>query len=166
MTTPSHRPVPNDFTFKVVGLTFVEGYPQNLYALQAAMQTLLPRSVDGVSPIFAGFRENDAEPLPVVLKRRPENPHDTNAIEVHAPQIGMIGHVPRDVAARWAPDLDTGDKFRTGVAAILVAPGHEENPGISIVAQRVPDAIDVEIVEPEREILTTGQRIEERGWSE
>jgi len=142
-----NNPVPDNFTFKVVGLSFVEGYPQNLYALQKAAATPNPQSV-GEHPVFAGYRDGDAEPLPVILKRNPDNPYDSNAIEVHSPQIGMLGHVPRDVAARWAADLDAGQKFRTGVAAVLVSPGHEDNPGISIAVRRVVEAeADLEVVD-------------------
>ena len=44
---------------------------------------------------------------PLELRRDPENPHDANAIAVHAPGGGdQVGWVPREIAADLAPDLD------------------------------------------------------------
>jgi len=43
------------------------------------------------------------------LRRDPENPHDPNAIAVHAPGGGgQLGWVPRELAADLASDLDAG----------------------------------------------------------
>ena len=68
------------------------------------------------------------EPLSIVLVRNPANEHDTNAVEVHQPAVGMLGHLPRDIAARVAPWLDAGHLLRVGVASVLVMPGEEDNP--------------------------------------
>jgi hypothetical protein len=44
---------------------------------------------------------------PLELRRDPANPHDPNAIAVHAPGGGdQVGWVPREIAADLAPDLD------------------------------------------------------------
>jgi hypothetical protein len=40
------------------------------------------------------------------LRRQPENPHDPNAIAVHAAGGDQVGWVPRDLAAELAPELD------------------------------------------------------------
>lgn len=42
------------------------------------------------------------------LRRDPANPHDPNAIAVLTPAGAQAGFVPRDVAARLAPQLDAG----------------------------------------------------------
>jgi HIRAN domain len=46
---------------------------------------------------------------PRELRRDVGNPHDPNAIAVHAPDGGeQVGWVPRELAAELAPDLDAG----------------------------------------------------------
>jgi len=46
---------------------------------------------------------------PLELRRDAGNPHDPNAIAVHAPGGGeQVGWVPRELAAELAPDLDAG----------------------------------------------------------
>jgi hypothetical protein len=46
---------------------------------------------------------------PLELRRDPGNPHDPNAIAVHAAGGGeQVGWVPREVAAEIAPELDAG----------------------------------------------------------
>lgn len=51
-------------------------------------------------------------PLKVSLRRDPKNAHDENAIEVilqSTPMKGMmLGFVPRQISARFAPMLDSG----------------------------------------------------------
>jgi hypothetical protein len=73
------------------------------------------------------------------LRRDPDNPHDPQAIAVHAPAGGQLGWVPREVAAELAPLLDAGEAWsavllrerrasprdpRTGVT-MLLAPAAE-----------------------------------------
>jgi len=118
-------------TVKVVGLTFIDGYPDNLHAiadmvLEAQKQTLLRWADDGTGDVT----------VPVILIRNPDNEYDPSAIEVHVPTLGrrasMIGHVPRDLAARLAPSLDRGDAWHVTVAVVLVDPEHPDRPGIEI----------------------------------
>jgi hypothetical protein len=45
------------------------------------------------------------------LRRDAANPHDANAIAVHAPGGEQVGWVPREVAAEIAPALDAGDAW-------------------------------------------------------
>ena len=43
------------------------------------------------------------------LRRDPDNPHDPNAIAVHAAEGGeQVGWVPRELAAELAPEIDAG----------------------------------------------------------
>ncbi len=126
--------------FRVVGLTFVEGYPANLMRLHAAIETAKVDSLnwggDGDGPEDFLTRSAPAE-ITVLLVRNPENEHDENAIEVHVPSLGrrsMIGHVPRDLAARFAPTMDRGDIWTAALSAILVDPEHPDKPGAEVTA--------------------------------
>ena len=53
------------------------------------------------------------------LVRRPDNPADCNAVEAWLRNEHMLGHVPRDLAAEIAPDLDRG----IGLRAYALCPG-------------------------------------------
>jgi hypothetical protein len=109
---------------KVVGVTFTRGYPSNI---------LLLRDI-------AEAAEATGERLTVVLVRNPDNPHDANAVEIHVPALGdmaMIGHVPRDAAARLAARMDAGDRFKAEVAWTRNDPAHTDRPGIDIAIARV-----------------------------
>jgi HIRAN domain len=53
--------------------------------------------------------EDVAPGRPLELRRDPANPHDPNAIAVHAVGGGeQVGWVPREVAAELAPEIDAG----------------------------------------------------------
>jgi hypothetical protein len=116
-------------TTRVVGVTFVPGYPDNLYRLQeVAAERYLS------APGTFGATERP-EGLPVVLIRNPDNAYDANAIEVHVPALsrhGMIGHLPRELAERLAPKLDAGEDWLAEIVAVLVSPENPSNPGIEI----------------------------------
>lgn len=62
------------------------------------------------------------------LRRNPDNPHDPNAIEVHVDGV-MVGHIPAHLAARLAPDLDTGFAWH---AAVEWAGGNLHNVGLRL----------------------------------
>jgi HIRAN domain len=92
----------------------------------------------------AGARQHHAEALqsdaaapgsPLELRRDPDNPHDPNAIAVHAGE-DQVGWVPRELAAELAPQLDAGADWsavvlreqrtsprdpRTGITMLLAA---------------------------------------------
>jgi hypothetical protein len=66
----------------------------------------------------AGAAQHHAEALagedvapgrPLELRRDPANPHDPNAIAVHAPGGEQVGWVPREIAAELAPRMDAGE---------------------------------------------------------
>jgi len=127
---------PSRMSFKVVGVTFVAGYPQNLYRLQEIAATRYLEAPGSLS------NPGQIEPLPVVLIRNPENPHDENAIEVHVPALGrsgMIGHIPAAIAARLAPVIDEGVAYHASVVVVLIHPDNPSNPGIEIRLERVAD---------------------------
>ncbi len=109
---------------KVVGVTFAAGYPDNLLRL---------------ADVAAQAAES-GERLNVQLIRRPDNPYDRNAIEIHVPALGaQIGHVDRANAARLAPRMDAGDRFFAQVLWCRIDPEHTDRPGIDIGIARVLD---------------------------
>lgn len=121
--------MPGEFTLKVVGVSFVPGYPTNIFALN-----------DVAEQTFTG---RDGESISVVLKRNPANEFDSNAIEVHVPTLGddgMIGHVPAAVASRLAPSIDAGDEWTSEIYNVAIHPDHPENPGIHLKITRAEEA--------------------------
>jgi HIRAN domain len=111
---------------KLVGMSFVKPnewpnnklhHPENLQALASACS--------------AAAAANGNEWLAGVLRRNPYNPSDANAVEVHWPPVGMIGHIKRDTVAWLAPLLDKGARFIVELN-VRIAPGHEHNPGVDV----------------------------------
>lgn len=119
------RPLPSPFALKVVGVSFVDAYPDNLWALS---RTQLEAETTG-------------EPLAAVLVRNPDNPHDSNAIEVHVPALGerwaMIGHINAVNAARMAPEIDAGAVWAAEVESVNIVEAHIDRPGIAIRCRRI-----------------------------
>ncbi len=113
------------FTTKVVGVTFGDNYPDDLHAL---------------SDLYALPGQ---EEIAAVLIREPDNEYDANAIGVHIPSLGrercQIGHIPRNLARRLAPELDDGRHWLAQVEEILVTPGQEHQPGCLLRCWPVPD---------------------------
>jgi len=117
------RKMVKQFSAKVVGVTFVPAYPDNLLDLELA---------DSRAQL-------DGEHLAVVLIRNPDNEYDSNAIEVHVPALGdngMVGHLTRPIAARMAPEMDKGILWSAEVESVLIDPDHLDRPGISITCKR------------------------------
>jgi hypothetical protein len=122
--------------FKVVGLTFIDRYPNNLKTIDAFV-------VEAQTKQLGWNGEAVDERVEAVLIRNAENEFDENAVEVHIPMLGrrsMIGHVPRDLAAKLAPSLDRGDVWKCEVETVLVSAENPEQPGIQIVMERVAQA--------------------------
>ena len=121
--------------FKVVGLTFVAGYPDNLLRLGLLLEAAQKAALG-----WGDTSSDEPTRLPVALVRNPDNEHDSNAIEVHVPALGrresMVGHVPRELAARLAPSLDRGDEWDAAVASVLVTPEHPDRPGLEVLVER------------------------------
>lgn len=111
------------FTSPVVGVTFCEDYPDNLLDLARIQRR-------------REAREND-EPLVAILIRNPDNKHDANAIEVHQPSVGMIGHLPRDVAERLAPCLDDGETWHATLRPVRISAEAPEQPGVDVHVEKI-----------------------------
>ena len=117
-------PLPDSWTAKVVGVTFVAGYPKNLH------------EVDVISMSRLALGD---EPLAAVIVRNPANQYDANACEVHVPALGddgMVGHLPAAVAARLAPLLDAGEQWVAEVGSVLISEENPNRPGISVHVRR------------------------------
>ena len=114
-------------TFKVVGLTFRDDYPNNLYRLRDVEESFKREYVNG---------SRDSETVELVLVRDAENPYDENAVEVHAPLLGrggsMVGFVPKILAKKLAEKMDAGASVDAELSAVLVSPENPDNPGIEI----------------------------------
>jgi hypothetical protein len=112
--------VPSPFKTKVVGLTFVAGYPNNVERLEA-------------------YAAENPGPTEALLVRNPANPYDGNALEVHIPVLGdmaMIGHIPKNVAARVSPEIDAGTPWEATLEKVAVHPDHPFNPGVHLTLSR------------------------------
>lgn len=121
---------------RVVGISYVDSYPDNLYKLAEVMEQETVTSVR-----TAGSWADIGAPAPegpaVLLVRNPDNQYDTNAIEVHVPSLGrhgMVGHIPAKdgTAERWARRLDAGAIMTGTVTAVAIHPDHLDNPGLEI----------------------------------
>lgn len=103
------------FESKLVGVKFVEGYPDLFHQI---LDNMMGGPIQWVS-----------------IHREPDNEHDPNAIAIE--WAGMdIGHLTRVTAARMAPELDAGIEWLAFVKEVLVTPGMEDQPGIVIRFKR------------------------------
>lgn len=113
---------------KVVGTTHIDGNVSKLYRIMDAIKEL---ERAGCKPV-----------VPVQLVRRPDNPQDPNAIEVHVRPVGQIGWISRELAAPLSKVLDGTDRpssvdgrqyvITAEVISINKHPDHPDNPGAVI----------------------------------
>ena len=149
-------------SLRVVGMSFTKGYPDNYYRLRDLCESRQLAAIsDGKSDwlddhddaFVGGEPEPDAvgEPVEVLLVRNPFNKYDGNAIEVHIPTLGrtsMVGHIPRDIAARLAVRMDDNQKTTAVIDAVLISPENPDNPGLSITVTVDPDTEQTCVVRP------------------
>jgi HIRAN domain len=119
------QPLPGRWSLKIKGITFQPDYPANLHRLQALVVATAP------------FTSVAAR-----LEREPGNEHDPNAIVVLVDGIGRLGHVPRGVAARLAPEMDAGSRWAAEVTDVLVHPDHPDRHGITVTFRRMRETFD------------------------
>lgn len=106
---------------KIVGVAFVDGYPQNLLDLDAN----------------AGAEEKLDWP-PIEMRRNPYNEYDANAIEIRRSDTDdLLGHLPKELAKRIAPDMDGGVSWEAAITAVDIHPDHWDRPGLSITIRRI-----------------------------
>jgi hypothetical protein len=69
---------------------------------------------------------------PLELRREPGNPHDANAIAVHAGGT-HVGFVPRELAAELAPELDAGRPWSAVVLREQRASPRDSRSGVTML---------------------------------
>ncbi len=94
----------------MVGVSFHPDYPESLHRLE-----------------HGGPRREGS------LIRERDNEHDPNAIAVLI-EGSVVGHLPRLVAARYAPEIDSGARYRVTDYAVQVNWEHPDRPGLDIEA--------------------------------
>ncbi len=91
-------------------------------------------SFEGRQDSIAGLSEG----VELALQRQPENPYDANAIAVCFGTF-QLGFLRREIAARIAPKIDGGTRYRAFISALtgggLTNDGSERNRGINIVVE-------------------------------
>lgn len=129
---PRREPrLPNSFTTRVVGVTFCEGYPENMGRLDLIVRRHL---------LDPQMRSAGMEPIPAVLIRNPDNDHDVNAVEVHVPALGeqgKIGHVQANTAQLLAPLMDDDVRYQAWVVEVVTSENAPDRPGIQVRIERV-----------------------------
>jgi HIRAN domain len=83
---------------------------------------------------------------PLTLRRDADNPHDPNAIAVHADEVEQIGWVPRELAAQVAPELDAGETWSAVVLREQRASPREARTGLTMLLASAP-AIELRVAE-------------------
>jgi hypothetical protein len=98
----------------IVGYQVVDSRSGRYLARDSQELTALGLRVTGVAGAGAhhahALATDAVEPgKPLELRRDPDNPHDSNAIQVHQAEGGdQVGWVPRELAEELAPELDAG----------------------------------------------------------
>lgn len=120
---PRHYPpsdkatLPVTLAAKVVGCSFLSDYPSVYLTLAAVVEY-------GRRPVLTLVHDAD-------------NQYDANAVAVRSAQTGRhLCHLPAALAARIAPELDSGARWEITDYEVLVALGHEDNPGLSLNLRR------------------------------
>jgi hypothetical protein len=99
---------------KVVGVTFHNGYPGNFHKWSQRTPDRYPNCT---------------------LIREPDNEYDPNAVAVKVGR-SIIGHVPKDLAARVAEVMDSGVEVTAKVVSVETFPELPENPTMTIEITR------------------------------
>lgn len=118
MSIATTMPLPSQFVTKVVGVSFSDNYPNNIYGLAQSI------AVTGA---------------PCILIREPENVHDNNAIRVDANNT-TIGHLPKLIALILAPQIDAGEIWLASARSIVVSKDNMNKPGLKITVWRQENA--------------------------
>jgi HIRAN domain len=103
------------FTTRVSGVSFVDGYPENVFEINRQL----------ASGEVAGR-----------LERVLDNPHDANAVAVVV-NDKRVGWVPSGGAQHVAPLLDQGRSFDVVVQQVLISPDNPNRPGLAIRSKLV-----------------------------
>lgn len=100
---------------RLAGVTFAPGYPSNLADLA---------------------RRCAVDVVPLELVREHDNGYDLNAVAVHL-EDRPLGHLPADIAAQIAPQIDAGRRFAARAVFVAVRQDKRKRPGLEIELQEV-----------------------------
>jgi hypothetical protein len=127
----------------VAGLHLVD--PQSGRFLGRDAPELAERGLHVASVAGAGvfhveaLQGEGAEPgRPLALRRDRDSEHDPNAIAVDDAAGRQLGWVPRDLAARIAPDLDAGTPWSATVLRERRASPRDPRTGLTMLLARAP----------------------------
>lgn len=118
MNTYKEGMMPDQFVTKVVGVSFCDDYPNNIYAI-----------AKDVALMTAACQ----------LVREPNNQHDGNAIRVDV-NGSTLGHLPRLISLILAPKIDRGERWIASVHSIIVSQENVNQPGLKINVWREENA--------------------------
>lgn len=110
--------IPTQFTTKIVGVSFSQNYPDNIFSIAYEV----------------AMGKTDCR-----LIREPQNTHDKNSIRVDINGV-PIGHLPRLIAMILAPSIDKGDIWYAKVESIVVSKQNINQPGLKISVWRQQNA--------------------------
>jgi len=106
--------IPSQFLTKVVGISFSNNYPDNIFAIAEKVAT---------------------KTAYCKLVREPNNEHDTNSVRVDINDVA-IGHLPRLIAMILAPSIDKGNTWLAEVDSIVISSQNMNQPGLKISVWR------------------------------
>lgn len=99
---------------------------------------------DARQAVIAQAREGD----PLRLRREPANPHDPHAVQVTTEDGRAVGYLNAQLAARLAPAIDGGVRYRATVAR--VTGGGDRTLGLNLYLERVEDGPEASGAEARR----------------
>lgn len=108
---------------RIAGVSRAEGYPRNLLDLVERLD-----------------REHG---IRAELVRDLDNAHDLNAVSFRV-EGRHLGHLPADVAARWAPIIDDGWSVAAWAVRVAVHLDHRDKPGLDALVVRPRTELDGE----------------------
>jgi hypothetical protein len=118
--------LPESFSCALVGMSFVRTYPGNVRVIERRLAENYWANPDA------------PEPVACLLRRNPGNEYDTNAIEIREDDGDMLGHLPRGVAARLTPEMDSGVRWSAVVTGVRTHPDNPDSPGVDVRLTRQP----------------------------
>lgn len=127
MTDPTRYPETIE-AVRIVGVTRAPGYPGNLLDLLPRIGHQLDADTDA---------ERGDRAVILELVRDLDNAHDLNATAVRL-EGRHLGHLPAEVAARWAPLIDAGIEVIAVARWVAVDLDHRDRPGLDIIIGRRP----------------------------
>jgi single-stranded-DNA-specific exonuclease len=90
---------------------------------------------EGRQAVLAGLHPGD----PLRLVREPSNPHDPHAVRVGTEDGRVVGYLSAQLAARLAPSVDAGARYRA--TAVALTGGGDRTLGLNVYLEREEDVL-------------------------